>query len=86
LDKPASIFKLPSPILVKSPKEINKSSKYFKKNKDKKEQKNHILKLLYILTSLEKFWKSKKHSPNYRTKKLKTYKKSLGVRTNPNLS
>jgi len=38
-NKLASISKLSSPILVKLPKEVNKISKYFKKNIEKKDQK-----------------------------------------------
>jgi len=39
MDKPTSISKLSLPILAKLPKEVNKISKFFKKNNDKKELK-----------------------------------------------
>jgi len=53
-NKSASISKLSPSILAKSSKEINKISKYFKKNIKKKDQKNCMLRLLLLLTLLEK--------------------------------
>jgi len=85
-NKPALIFKLPSPILVKLPKKVNKISKYFKKNIKKKDQKNHMFRLLLLLILLGKLWKSRKSSLIYKIKKLKTFKKSSEMRTNPNLN
>ena len=88
MDKPASIFRLPPPISAKSgdlPKEVNKISKFFKKNNNKKEQKNCILKLQLLLILPEKFWKSKKCFLTYRPKKLRIYKKSSVVKIKPNL-
>ena len=85
IDKPVSFIKLPSSISVKSSNKVNKISKYFKKNIKKKDQKNYMLRLLLLLlTLLGKLWKSRKYSLIYKIKKLKTFKKSLGVRTNPN--
>ena len=49
----ATFNKLSPPILAKSPKEVNKISKYFKKNHqsgEKKEIKNYMLRLLLLLT------------------------------------
>ena len=38
-NKPASLSKPPLPIPAKSPKEVNKISKFFKKNTEKRDQK-----------------------------------------------
>jgi len=51
-NEPASISKLPPSILAKSPKEVNKISKYFKKNIKKKDQKNYMFRLLLLLLTL----------------------------------
>ena len=48
------LSKLPL-ILAKLLKEVNEILKYFKKNNNKKDQKNHMLKLQHLLTLLGKF-------------------------------
>ena len=87
LNKLASISKLPSPILAKSPKEINEISKYFKKNIGKKETKKLYTQALSFLSSniTMEALNIKENFLNLQNKKLKTSKKSLEVRTSPNL-
>ena len=49
VDKLAAVSVLPPPILAKSPKEVVKISKFFKKNPDKK---NHMLKYHLLIPTL----------------------------------
>jgi len=52
IDKPVSFTKLLSPILIKTPKEVNKISKFLNKNAKLTEKKN--IEKLYIQASLPK--------------------------------
>ena len=65
-DKPVSINRLPPLISAKSPKEVNKIFKYFKKNNQSKEKTKFKQLLLLQSTTLEKFLKSRKLSLIYR--------------------
>ena len=65
-DKPVSINRLPPLISAKSPKEVNKIFKYFKKNNQSKGKTKFKQLLLLQSTTLEKFLKSRKLSLIYR--------------------
>ena len=77
-NKPAIFNKLPPPILAKLPKEINKISKYFKKNNqtnDKKDQRKLYAQASTLINKTREVIKEK--FPNLQTKKIENIQKII---------
>jgi len=88
MDKPTSISKLPLPILAKSSKEVNKISKFFKKNNDKKELKKSYAQASTLLNITRKVFEIKETFPNLQIKKIENIQKIISGegKTKPRLN
>jgi len=84
MNKPAFISRLSSPIPVKSPKEIDKISKYFKKNIEKKDQKKLYAQASSFSTnSTRETLKIKEAFPNLQNKKIENIQKIIRGENKP---
>ena len=77
VNKLALISKLSSPIQAKSPKEVNKISKYFKKNIKKKDQKKSYTQASSSANITRETLKIKEAFPNLQNKKIKKNQKII---------
>ena len=71
MDKPTSFVKLPSPIPAKIPKEVNKISKFFKKNNQltkTKDMRKSYVQASFPTTSMREVLKIKETFPNLQVK------------------
>jgi len=83
--KPTYVSSLLSPILVKSPKEVNKISKYFKKNPSSTWKKSYtqVSSKLTILNIAMETLKIKEAFPNLQNKKIKQVQKLISSNSKP---
>jgi len=87
IDKPGAISVFPLPIPAKSPKEVVKISKFFKKNLDNKGKKSYAQALSANTNTARETLKIKEVFPNLQNKKIENIQKiiSNGSKTKPQL-
>jgi len=85
-DKLASFVKLPPPILTKTPKEVNKISKFFKKNnqlKNKSDNRKLYAQVLASYTNIKEILKIKEAFLNLQAKKIENIQKVINNDSKP---
>ena len=80
--KPSYVSTLPPSIPVKSPKEVNEISKYFKKNPSSTQKKSYAQALYNGSNTAREILKIKEAFPSLQNKKSNLSRKSLVVKTN----
>jgi len=86
VNKPTTFNRLPLSILAKLPKEVNKISKYFKRNNQTNEEKSQRKTYAQVLTSLyniREVLKIKETFPNLQIKKIKNIQKIINSEGKP---
>ena len=83
-DKPATVSNIPPPILAKSPKEVIKISKFFKKNTDNKGKKLYVQASSSSSNPVRETLKIKETFSNLQNKKLRVFRKLSAVRSRVN--